>query len=74
MSDFTLILLVNGRENFTKRWLEYMSLVNFKHKIVIGNGNKKRLFIKKKLITQDIQNLKSSTIVIIIKIIKIIIL
>ena len=47
MSDFTLILLVNGRENFTKRWLEYMSLVNFKHKIVIGNGNKKRLFIKK---------------------------
>ena len=50
MSDFTLILLVNGRENFTKRWLEYMSLVNFKHKIVIGNGNKKKDYLLKKII------------------------
>ena len=50
MSDFTLILLVNGRENFTKRWLEYMSLINFKHKIVIGNGNKKKDYLLKKII------------------------
>ena len=51
MSDFTLILLVNGRENFTKRWLEYMSLINFKHKIVIGNENKKKDHLLKKIIT-----------------------
>ncbi len=50
MSDFVLILLVNGREHFTKRWLEYMAKVEFKYKIAIGNGNKKTNIQLKKLI------------------------
>ena len=48
MHDFVLILLIKGREDFTERWLKYMSKIEFKHKIVIGNGNKKsNSYIKK---------------------------
>ena len=50
MSDFVLILLVKGRENFTERWLDYMSEVNFNHKIAIGNGNKSSHISMKELI------------------------
>ena len=54
MQDLALILLVNGRENFTERWLRYMSKIEFKHKIVIGNGNKKSSLHLKKLINKNI--------------------
>ena len=58
MTDFVLILLVKGRERFTERWLEYMSEVNFKHKIAIGNGNKKsNTFIKKLINKKKYSNL-----------------
>ena len=58
MSDFTLILLIKNRRDFTKRWLEYMSLIKFKHKIVIGNGNKKNdFYIKKNLNKKSYSNL-----------------
>lgn len=52
MSDFVLVLLVKGREPFTERWLEYMSKINFKYKIAIGNGNKKSDKYIKKLINK----------------------
>jgi len=52
MSDFALILLIKNRRDFTKRWLEYMSQIKFKHKIVIGNGNKKNDFFVKKILNQ----------------------
>ena len=52
MSDFVLILLVKWREPFTERWLEYMSKINFKYKIALGNGNKKSDKYLKKLINK----------------------
>lgn len=52
MSDFVLILLVKGRVPFTERWLEYMSKINFKYKIALGNGNKKSDKYLKKLINK----------------------
>ena len=54
MQDLALILLVNGKEDFTKRWLKYMSKIEFKHKIVIGNGNKKSNLLIKELIKKKI--------------------
>jgi len=54
MQDLALILLVNGKEDFTKRWLKYMSKIEFKHKIVIGNGNKKSNLLIKELINKKI--------------------
>ena len=58
MSDFVLILLVKGRERFTERWLEYMARINFKHKLVIGNGNNKgNTFIKKIINKKKYSNL-----------------
>ena len=58
MSNFVLILLVKGRERFTVRWLDYMAKINFKHKIAIGNGNKKsNIFIKKLINKKKYSNL-----------------
>ena len=54
MHDFVLILLIKGRENFTERWLKYMSKIEFKHKIVIGNGDKKSNSKIKKIINKKI--------------------
>ena len=56
MNNLTLILLVKGRDQFTKRWLNYMSSLNYKYKIVIGDGNKKSN-IKKILKSKKYQNL-----------------
>lgn len=36
---FTLVLLVNGRNNFSVRWLKYMDKINFKHPIIISDGS-----------------------------------
>ena len=75
MQDLALILLVNGKEDFTKRWLKYMSKIEFKHKIVIGNGNKKSNLLIKELIKKKfILILILNIIHIIIRTIKIIIL
>ena len=38
MSKLTLILLVKGRENFTRRWLDYMLSINYQDSILIGDG------------------------------------
>jgi len=35
---FTLLLLVKGRHEFTKRWLIYMKEINFEHNIIIADG------------------------------------
>lgn len=34
----TVILLVKGREDFTERWLRYMSQIQFPHKVIIADG------------------------------------
>ena len=38
--DFPLteILIVKGREDFTERWLRYMSQIQFPHKVIIADG------------------------------------
>ena len=36
---FTLVLLVNGRNNFSVRWLKYMDKINFEHPIIISDGS-----------------------------------
>ena len=36
---FTLVLLTNGRHNFTERWLKYMHEISFNYKILIGDGS-----------------------------------
>ena len=36
--DFTLLLLIKGRHEFTKRWLLYMRKIKFPFKIVIADG------------------------------------
>jgi glycosyltransferase domain-containing protein len=41
MSKLTIILLIKGRENFTKRWLDYMSRINYQDDILIGDGDLK---------------------------------
>ena len=41
MSDkksFTLLLLIKGRHEFTKRWLKYMNKINFNYPIIIADG------------------------------------
>ncbi len=35
---FTLILLVKGRDDFTKRWLNYFDEIDFKFPIIISDG------------------------------------
>ena len=54
MYNFALILLVNGRENFTERWLKYMAKIEFKHQILIGNGKKKSDLYLRKLLNKNI--------------------
>ena len=41
MSKLTIVLLIKGRENFTKRWLDYMSKINYQENILIGDGDPK---------------------------------
>jgi len=41
MSKLTIVLLIKGRENFTKRWLNYMSKINYQDNILIGDGDPK---------------------------------
>ena len=52
MSNLTIILLIKGREKFTKRWLDYMSAINYPDQILIGDGdiksNVKKIIKKKK--------------------------
>tara|TARA_B100000787_G_scaffold170301_1_gene165955 strand:- start:3168 stop:4256 length:1089 start_codon:yes stop_codon:yes gene_type:complete len=36
--SFTLILLIKGRHEFTRRWLSYMKKINFGHPIIIADG------------------------------------
>lgn len=38
-SPLTILLTVKGRPTFTKRWLDYMSLIQFEHNIVIADGD-----------------------------------
>lgn len=38
VSPLTVILLVKGREDFTERWLNYMSQIKFPYKIIIADG------------------------------------
>jgi len=35
---FTLVLLVKGRDEFSKRWLKYIDEINFKYPVVISDG------------------------------------
>ena len=53
MSNLTLILLIKGREKFTKRWLDYMATINYPDCILIGDGdiksNVKKIIKKKKI-------------------------
>jgi len=36
--SLTIILLVKGRLEFTKRWLDYMNAINFPYEIIIADG------------------------------------
>lgn len=38
LQSFSVILLVKGRIDFTKRWLNYMSEISFPYKIIIADG------------------------------------
>lgn len=38
-SPLTILLTVKGRPTYTKRWLDYMSLIQFEHNIVIADGD-----------------------------------
>ena len=35
---FTLVLLIKGRHEFTRRWLTYMKSINFEYPIIIADG------------------------------------
>ena len=57
VSPLTVILLVKGREDFTERWLKYMSQIEFPYKIIIADGEDDGV-IKNLLETNDqIQNM-----------------
>ena len=36
--SFTLLLLIKGRHEFTRRWLKYMKTINFNYPIIIADG------------------------------------
>ena len=38
VQTFTLVLLVKGRHEFTRRWLSYMKTINFEYPIIIADG------------------------------------
>ena len=57
MSKLTIVLLIKGRENFTKRWLDYMSKINYQENILIGDGDPKTK-IKKLIKNKSYSKLK----------------
>jgi len=38
-SPLTILLTIKGRPTYTKRWLDYMSLIQFEHNIIIADGD-----------------------------------
>ena len=38
-NSLTILLTLKGRPSFTRRWLDYMAMIKFKHKIIIADGN-----------------------------------
>ena len=46
MSDLTILLTLKGRKNFTKRWLDWMSIEKCPYKILLADGDEDKSFTK----------------------------